>query len=262
MIKLRYTGCIPLCVTVREILNAFRQGKISEEEAEKALRMDYMENIDGHTVFDHGRVLRKDVPEVIYAASKSPQMTAEIAERSSRKGKVLISRATEEHFREVSKKVEGARYNGHASMIAIGDIPEPVHGTVGIITAGSSDIRAAEEARMMAEFMGCRCITRFDVGVAGLHRILEPMKQMLNEDVDCIVVAAGMEGALPSLVASLASAPVIGVPTSTGYGLGGNGEAALMSMLQTCSPGLTVVNIDNGVGAGAAAALIARKRTK
>ena len=114
----------------------------------------------------------------------------------------------------------------------------------------------------MAESMGCRCITSYDVGVAGVHRVLEPMRTMLDEDVDAIIVAAGMEGALPSLVASLASVPVIGVPTSTGYGYGGNGEAALMCMLQTCSPGLAVVNIDNGIGAGSMAAIISRRRRK
>ncbi|MFA7342523.1 MAG: AIR carboxylase family protein, partial [Candidatus Methanomethylophilaceae archaeon] len=117
-----------------------------------------------------------------------------------------------------------------------------------------------EEARIMAECMGCRCITSYDLGVAGLHRFLEPLQAMLEADVDAIVVAAGMEGALPTLVASVSDVPVIGLPVSTGYGLGGNGEAALMSMLQTCSPGLAAVNIDNGIGAGAMAALISLRR--
>lgn len=240
---------------ISDILRGHKDGTISEEDAERMLRLDYLERIGKHTVFDSARALRKDVPEVIYARTKTPKMVAEIVKASS--GNVLISRATEEHFREVSK-VTDAKYAEEAEMIIIGT-PEHSKGTVGIMTAGSSDIRAASEAKYMAEFMGCRCITAFDVGVAGLHRILEPMKTMVENNIDCIVVAAGMEGALPALVASLSHVPVIGLPTSTGYGMGGNGEAALMSMLQTCSPGLTVVNIDNGIGAGAAAAMIARR---
>ena len=247
-------------MNIRDILESYRNGKMTEEDAEKALRMDYLENIDGHTVFDHARQVRKNVPEVIYALSKTPEMTADIAEASAKRGNVLISRASIEHFDAVSKRVKSARYIKTSKMIVIGEPPASVNGRVGVITAGSSDMPVAEEAAMMAEYMGCAVVTRFDVGVAGLHRILEPMKTMLDEDVDCIVVAAGMEGALPAVVASLASVPVIGVPTSTGYGMGGRGEAALMSMLQTCSPGLVVVNIDNGIGAGAAAALIARKK--
>lgn len=248
-------------VNVREVLEAYRSGKISAEEAEKALRMDYMESIEDHTVFDHARSVRKNMPEVVYASSKSPETVAEIAEHSSERA-MLISRASEAHYEAVKKRNKNAVYVKRAEMIVIGEAPKKRAGKVGIITAGTSDIKVAEEAKIMAEFMGCECIARFDVGVAGLHRILEPMKTMLDEDVDCIVVAAGMEGALPALVASLTVAPVIGVPTSTGYGMGGKGEAALMSMLQTCSPGLTVVNIDNGIGAGAAAALIARRKSE
>lgn len=246
-------------VTIREILDSFRRGDITGTEAEKALRLDYLESIGSHTVFDRARALRKNVPEIIYAGSKTPGMLAEIAERSSKEGRVLISRASEEHYTEVRKNVPDAVFDGTSGTILIGGMPERTSGTVGIITAGSSDIRVAEEARVTAEFMGCSVMKAYDVGVAGLHRILGPMGSMIESGADAIVVAAGMEGALPTLVASLSPVPVIGVPTSTGYGLGGNGEAALMCMLQTCSPGLTVVNIDNGVGAGAAAALIARK---
>ena len=249
-------------VNIRNILRSYADGKMSEEDAEKELRLNYVQMIDDHTVFDHARSVRKDVPEVIYARSKTPEMTAEIAERSAEKNRVLISRASPEHYEAISKRLKGKAecvYDKRSETIVIGGFPENRTGKVGIMTAGSSDIRVAEEARIMAEFTGCSCISFFDVGVSGLHRILEPMKKMLEEDVDVIVVAAGMEGALPALVSSLSSVPVIGVPTSTGYGMGGNGEAALLSMLQTCSPGLTVVNIDNGIGAGAAAAMIARR---
>lgn len=242
-------------MNIREILESYKNGDIDENDAERMLRMDYIQMISDHTVFDRSRMIRKDVPEVIYARTKSPKMVAEIVERSE--GDVLISRASREHYDAVTK-VKDCRYIEAAEMIVIGE-PVKRNGMVGILTAGSSDIHAAEESRIMAEFMGCGTIAKYDVGVAGLHRILEPMKEMIERNADCIVVAAGMEGALPSLVASLSTVPVIGVPTSTGYGLGGNGEAALMSMLQTCSPGLTVVNIDNGIGAGAAAAMIARR---
>jgi NCAIR mutase (PurE)-related protein len=127
-----------------------------------------------------------------------------------------------------------------------------------MIAAGTSDLEALGEARMVCDAAGCATTVAADVGVAGLHRLFEPLSAMLREGVDAIVVAAGMDGALPSVVAGLVDVPVIGLPTSTGYGAGGKGEAALLAMLQSCAPGLMVVNIDNGVGAGAAAVRIAR----
>ena len=132
-------------------------------------------------------------------------------------------------------------------------------GHVGVISAGTSDIPVAEEAAIIAGEMGCRVTRIYDVGVAGLHRLVEPLRNLLSNDVDAIIVAAGMDGALPSVVAGIVPVPVIGLPTSIGYGFGGNGIAALLSMLQTCAPGLSVVNIDNGVGAGITAALIANR---
>jgi pyridinium-3,5-biscarboxylic acid mononucleotide synthase len=137
--------------------------------------------------------------------------------------------------------------------------PEP-GGCVGLLTAGTSDIPVAEEAALVITHMGCRVERGYDTGVAGMHRLLEPLTRMIKSGADVLVVVAGMEGALPSVVAGLVDLPVVGVPTSTGYGLGGDGTAALYSILQSCSPGLVAVNIDNGVGAGAAAALIARRR--
>ena len=137
--------------------------------------------------------------------------------------------------------------------------PEP-GGCVGLLTAGTSDIPVAEEAAMVITHMGCRVERGYDTGVAGMHRLLEPLTRMIKSGADVLVVVAGMEGALPSVVAGLVDVPVVGVPTSTGYGIGGDGTAALYSILQSCSPGLVAVNIDNGVGAGAAAALIARRR--
>ncbi len=132
-------------------------------------------------------------------------------------------------------------------------------GLVGVISAGTSDIPVAEEAALIAEEIGCHVTRIYDVGVAGLHRLMEPLRNLLSNGVDVIIVAAGMDGALPSVVAGLVPVPVIGLPTSIGYGMGGKGVAALLSMLQTCVPGLSVVNIDNGVGAGSTAAIIANR---
>ena len=135
-------------------------------------------------------------------------------------------------------------------------------GKVGIITAGTSDIGIAEESRLMCESMNCECITSYDVGIAGLHRIFPVLKKFIKSEVDAIIVVAGMEGALASVVSSAVNVPVVGVPTSIGYGYGEKGVAALAAMLQSCSLGLTVVNIDNGIGAGAAAAKIVNQISK
>jgi NCAIR mutase (PurE)-related protein len=131
-----------------------------------------------------------------------------------------------------------------------------------VLTAGTSDVPIAEEAAVVAHEMGCAVSTTYDVGVAGLHRLFKPLQKLMDDDTDVIIVAAGMDGALPSVVAGLVSVPVIGLPTSVGYGMGGKGVAALLTMLQTCAPGLTVVNIDNGVGAGATAALTANRMAR
>jgi len=161
--------------------------------------------------------------------------------------------------------VEGLRfmYQSDAEVLAAYApryLPPEPGGCVGLLTAGTSDIPVAEEAALIITHMGCRVERGYDTGVAGMHRLLEPLTRMIESGADVLVVVAGMEGALPSVVAGLVDVPVIGVPTSTGYGLGGDGTAALYSILQSCSPGLVAVNIDNGVGAGAAAALMARRR--
>jgi NCAIR mutase (PurE)-related protein len=135
----------------------------------------------------------------------------------------------------------------------------PTGGRIAIIAAGSSDRPVADEAALVAVEMGCEVMRASDVGVAGLHRLVQPLREIAARGVDCIVVAAGMDGALPSVVAGLVDVPVIGLPVSVGYGHGGAGEAALMTMLQSCAPGITVVNVDNGIGAGSTAALIANR---
>lgn len=243
-------------MTVRDILEGFRDGKVSLSEAERMLRLDYLESIGSDVVFDTSRGLRKGIPEVVYARSKTPETVARIAKMHN-DGILIVSKADGERLDAVQSAVPDAVISRDCGIAVIGRIPEPSGRPVGIITAGTSDIHIAREAQVMAECMGRGCIVSYDVGIAGMHRVLEPMKDMIAADVASIVVCAGMEGALPTVVSSLSPVPVIGVPVSTGYGYGGNGEAALMCMLQSCSPGLTVVNVDNGIGAGATAALIA-----
>jgi len=243
---------------VREVLELYREGKISGEEAEKALRTDYIETIGNEVNMDLGRQARKGVPEVVYARTKTPGTVEKILRSSA--GRVLVSGAKEEHC-EAVKDIEGIEFFKEYGCIVLGGFPEEKYGAIAVITAGTSDIPVAGEAMLMSRMMGCRCIEYFDIGVSGIHRLIEPMKETIREDVAAIVAVAGMEGALPTLISSLSPVPVIGVPTSTGYGFGGDGTAALMGMLQSCSPGLSVVNIDNGIGAGAVAAMISRGRS-
>lgn len=219
---------------------------------------------------DAYRDLRKGVPEVIYAAHKTDEdLEAIVARYLEERGYALVTRLEPdraERLRQTIAEMPGIAevrlaYQPGARTLA-GYAPSyeapKERGCVGLLTAGTSDIPVAEEAALVITHMGCRVERGYDAGVAGLHRLAEPLTRMLEAGADVLVVVAGMEGALPSVVAGLVDTPVIGVPTSTGYGLGGDGTAALYSMLQSCSPGLVVVNIDNGVGAGAAAALIAR----
>lgn len=246
---------------IREVLESVRNGKMDIAEAERLLRMDNLESIGNDVLFDESRQMRKNIPEVVYGATKTYRTIADILKK--REGKLtLVSKVDEEKYAHINSLVHGTRYIEEAKIVISGKMPELDRGTIGIITAGTSDIPIAEEARIMAESMGVRCVIAYDVGVAGIHRLIEPMKRMIDEDVSAIVVAAGMEGALPTVISSLSPVPVIGVPVSTGYGLGGKGEAALYSILQSCSPGLTAVNIDNGIGAGATAALIACGRER
>ncbi len=214
---------------------------------------------------DFGRERRKGIPEVIFGENKTDAQIVSIAHAFIRtNGRALLSRVRPELFGRLYDEFadchiilrEPARA---AAIYRQGSFPPKTGGRVGLISAGTSDIPCAEEARLIAEAMGCVVTPIYDVGVAGLHRLLGPLQSLLTEGVDAIIVAAGMDGALPSVVSGLVDVPVIGLPTSIGYGLGGKGMAALLSMLQTCAPGLTVVNIDNGIGAGATAALIANR---
>jgi NCAIR mutase (PurE)-related protein len=214
---------------------------------------------------DLQREQRKGVPEVIFGETKEIgqiiTMARNILEET---GRAVISRVQPEAVEALRESFQAYtvrfREAAHAVVIYRPDyVRRSTGGLVGVISAGTSDIPVAEEAALIAEEMGCDVTCIYDVGVAGLHRLVEPLRSLLAREVDAIIVAAGMDGALPSVVAGLVPVPVIGLPTSVGYGLGGKGVAALLSMLQTCAPGLSVVNIDNGVGAGTMAAMIANR---
>ena len=207
------------------------------------------------------------MPEVVYAPGKSPDtLLAAVRGLLAARGRVLVSRVSEADVQSLRTQIPDARIEMGEGMrtarVATEEYVEQfAGGHVGIVTAGTSDLPAADEARVMAEAMGCAVRLVADVGVAGLHRLFPPLVGLLEWGADAVIVAAGMDGALPSVVAGLLPLPVIGLPTMIGYGAGGRGEAALLAMLQTCAPGLTVVNIDNGIGAGIAAARIANQST-
>lgn len=215
---------------------------------------------------DVHRQERTGIPEVVYGRSKSSEQIVAILEKlATKSGQALATHVTPECAKAVQRKL-GRRFqidhNATARTVVVRQHDYELGNTGGriaVLAAGTADVAVAEEARVTAELMGCEVLHFYDVGIAGIHRLAEPLRQIAEADVACLVVAAGMEGALPSVVRGLVSVPVIGVPVSTGYGYGGKGEAALMTMLQSCSPGLTVVNIDNGFGAGATAALIANR---
>jgi hypothetical protein len=222
---------------------------------------------DGPVVrVDPDRARRTGIPEVVLAAHKRPDdLAASIARLLDASGRVLVSRLRADQwdllaaFDEDGHVVDRHEIARAAVVRRPGCDVTPTGGRIAVIAAGSSDRPVAEEAAVMAQEMGVSVTRATDVGVAGLHRLVQPLREIVARDVDCIVVAAGMDGALPSVVAGLVEMPVIGLPVSVGYGHGGAGEAALMSMLQSCAPGIAVVNIDNGIGAGSTAALIANR---
>jgi pyridinium-3,5-biscarboxylic acid mononucleotide synthase len=241
-----------------ELLMQVRQGKVSVAQAVARLRYLPFEDL-GFAKVDHHRVLRRGFPEVILGEGKEPREIAAIVRAlRRRKANVLVTRLSAQKMALVKKLIPGLKY--HAAARAASWIGQPVKivgkGVVLVICAGTSDIRVAEEAVLTATMMGNRVEKLFDVGVAGIHRLFGNRQQLDTAAV--IIVIAGMEGALPSVVAGLIDKPVIAVPTSVGYGASFNGLAALLAMLNSCASGVTVVNIDNGFGAGFAASLINR----
>ena len=250
---------------ITDVLESSKLGKITVSEAKKLLSLYSIEKIEDFAQIDMGRKHRKGIPEVIFAERKTSDEIKKIIVRVLEKSdSVLVSRIQKKDYSKIvsfakSKKIKIKDGKNTTTLLLYKNMPKTTGGMVGILTAGTSDIGVAEEARLTCEAMHCETMTTYDVGIAGLHRLFPIIKKFVEQDIDVIIVAAGMEGALASVVSSLVNVPVIGLPTSVGYGYGEKGVAALASMLQSCSLGLSVVNIDNGIGAGAVAANIANR---
>jgi pyridinium-3,5-biscarboxylic acid mononucleotide synthase len=249
---------------LEKLLAAVAGGSLSPKEAAGRLRGGKVRYLEEFAALDLGRVARKGVPEVVYAPGKTAAQVAKICasvlEHSER---VVISGPDSEQESLLHETLPSVpiRSAGRALVAGPGETA-PTGGRVVAISAGTSDLPVLEEAVAVAREMGVTVENFNDVGVAGIHRLAAPLEGMRAFDPDCVVVAAGMEGALPSVMSALVAVPVVGLPTSTGYGLGGDGTAAILGMLQSCSPGLSVVNVDNGVGAGVAAALVANRAAR
>ncbi|MCX9080870.1 MAG: nickel pincer cofactor biosynthesis protein LarB [Candidatus Methanoperedens sp.] len=251
---------------ISDILKKLKNNEISLEEAQKQLCIINFEKISDIARVDVHRTKRVGIPEAIIADCKTSEDVVSIARVHLRKeGRAIITRASDENYTslrsladEMNSKI---RWEKRARIIIIGSSPAKKGGRIGVISAGTADIPVAEEAKVIAQEMGCSVTAIYDVGVAGIHRLFPELTKLVEAGVDAIVVAAGREGTLPTIVSGLVDVPVIGVPVSTGYGAGGKGEAALHSMLQSCSV-LAVVNIDAGFVAGAFAARIANLASK
>ncbi len=243
------------------LLRRFKQGRVSADEVISAFSVGASEHL-GFATVDHHRELRQGFPEVILCEGKTGLQVTRIAQSIVRNGSVLLAtRATRSHFAGLRKHIRKARYNAVARTITANEhlVQRRGNGTILVVTAGTSDLPVAEEALETARILGNHVELLADIGVAGIHRLLSEGQKLRSAAV--IIVVAGMEGALPSVVGGLVSAPVIAVPTSVGYGSSFHGVSALLGMLNSCAPGVTVVNIDNGFGAGFAASLINRQRT-
>jgi NCAIR mutase (PurE)-related protein len=243
------------------LLAEVQRGTVTPEQASSRLSNLPFEDLD-YAKIDHHRTLRSGLPEVIYAAGKSPEHTAEIFSRMAATGiDVLATRADQDCAAAVLARVPAALYHQQARAITLrqSHAAEPL-GHIAVVCAGTSDLYAAEEAAVTAELFGTRVSRFYDVGVAGIHRLLAQRNALA--EADAVIVCAGMEGALPSVVGGLVGVPVIAVPTSVGYGASFAGAAALLGMLNSCSPNVCVVNIDNGFGAAYTATLIARATRK
>jgi NCAIR mutase (PurE)-related protein len=242
---------------LRKLFDQVRAGKLSPDDAVARMRHLPFEDL-GFAKVDHHRRIRAGMPEVIFSKGKTAQQVAQIFKRlAAQGGNVLATKADIAQFRAVKKLVRKARYRELARAIVLQQDPAIFgKGTIVVVSAGTSDIPVAEEALVTAEIMGNRVEHLYDVGVAGLHRLLAHRKAIDTARV--VIVCAGMEGALPSVVAGLVRAPVIAVPTSIGYGASFEGLAALLGMLNSCASNVSVVNINNGFGAGYVASMINR----
>ena len=243
---------------LKQLLQSVKSGEIETEDAIKQLKKLPYEDM-GYVKIDHHRKLRTGSGEVIYCAGKTPEQTTAIFEKLLEyNGKAMGTRADLETFEAVKAKIPQAKYFENARIITVGQGEEQkLVGKIVIATGGTSDIPVAEEAAVTAEFHGSNVVRLYDVGVAGIHRLLMNTDKL--EGASVIVAVAGMEGALASVIAGLADCPVIAVPTSIGYGANFGGLSALLTMLNSCASGISVVNIDNGFGAGFLASMINKR---
>jgi NCAIR mutase (PurE)-related protein len=259
---------------LKELLRKYKNGECPEEDLLRQLRLDHLESIEGRFNYDLARESRAGFPEAVLALNKTPEDIASILRSVlPKKGKIFVTKLSGEKMAEVEEILgdasgigEGATLEYHPDpnllVARTKDAPcATLDCTVGVVAGGTSDIPIAEEAKIIAAESGLCVVKAYDVGVAGLHRLFPPLKEMIHRDVDLLIVVAGMEGALPSVIKGLIDVPVIGVPTSVGYGYRG-GESALIAMLNSCVPGLLVTNIDNGFGAAAAAYAICSRMVK
>jgi NCAIR mutase (PurE)-related protein len=247
---------LPDEASLRALLARVRAGEADVDEAVQRLKGAPFESLGGFATLDTHRALRVGMPEVVYAEGKTAAQIASIARRLAARGPLLVTRISDDKAPAVLRAVKGARHDPVSRTVHKGRMRLPTRGPVAVCCAGTSDIPVAEEAAVTLDVMGAEVVRVFDVGVAGLHRVLAR-----RADLDAcvaVVVAAGMEGALASVVGGLVGKPVIGVPTSIGYGASLGGLAPLFTMLNSCAPNVTVVNVDNGFGAGFVAGLIAR----
>ena len=241
---------------IKELLEQVKGGRLSVDQAMEGLRVLPYEDL-GFAKVDHHRTIRMGFPEVILCQGKTPEQIEEIFKAlSAKNSRLLLTRAGEDIYSRVKAINPQAQYNVHAKTIVVGDHKTALTGQVSVVCAGTADTPVAEEAAVTAEMLGSRVERVYDVGVAGIHRLLGCFSQISSSR--SIVVVAGMDGALPSVIGGLVACPVIGVPTSVGYGANFNGVAPLLTMLNSCASNVTVVNIDNGFGAGFVAALINR----
>lgn len=265
-------------MNLRTLLERYSKGELSTDDLQQRISLHSVEKVANNVAkLDVNREIRKEIPEVIFAKGKEYTDLLRITQVAARKsGTVIVSKVQPQGLLirlhkalmkarfevEIGKKSTAILVSNTSYRHSVNSSTSTTQlswGKIGILAAGTSDIGIAEEARLMAKAMGCATIERYDVGIAGIHRLFPALTEMISHNVGAIVVVAGMEGALASVVTSMVNVPVIGVPTSVGYGFGSDGVAALASMLQSCTPGLSVVNIDNGIGAGAFAALISNQ---
>ncbi|WP_455645735.1 nickel pincer cofactor biosynthesis protein LarB [Methanosphaera sp.] len=253
---------------MRDILNKLIEGKISIADAENELKITQIQEMGDNVKFDNMREERVGVPEAVYSQGKTDDDLINIINNVNFTKQLMITRLPEERFNKIKNQlnediIEKSVYYKQASILTINKT-EPTHfsGKVGLITAGTADVPVAEEARITINQAGYDVVTTYDVGVAGIHRLIDKITYLLNEKVDIIIAVAGMEGALPSVLGGLVDVPIIAVPTSTGYGVGEKGFTALFSMLQSCAPGIATMNIDNGYGAGVYAITILKQIEK